>query len=318
MLAGEYSVLNGEKALAATIDAFLTATLEKAESLELRSNLWDKQKNYGHVSELISKDPYESCVARALAENPFKPFSLNVNSELQIRFGVGSSSALRLACTHVISNFIEPQSDKWKSATLSLLEQRQFQKRASGYDIATQVQGGIVEFHPVNRVKVNEQSFRALDFPAERLNSFIRPMVGPTGSPTGDLMEKTLHWLEKENRFADLDRRNRNLIDAFHKYFESDSIDTQSDLLTAVGRIRKFFVGSPNYPEWMNESHNLPGIDKTWSFKMTGAGGEDAVLLVGDPEKRSVGEKFFESKGWSPLPFKFSSQGLTLSEISDD
>ena len=59
MLAGEYSVLHGGKALAATIDAYLTATITDSQQAVLNSNLWSKSKTFAHLGELDQRDPYE-------------------------------------------------------------------------------------------------------------------------------------------------------------------------------------------------------------------------------------------------------------------
>jgi mevalonate kinase len=316
MLAGEYSVLHGEKALAATIDGYLTATIKHADNIQLGTNLWASKKSYHHLAELDIRDPFESCVANFLQNTNCHAFDLEIESELNLEYGVGSSSALRLACTYALAKYTGQEISAWDNATMSFLEQKNFQKKASGYDIATQAVGGVVQFHPESPEILDRKSVEKLNVAPEKLASIVQPMVGPEGSSTGALVLETLQWLEKENRFTELDRRNRNLIDAFYTYFsKSDNLD---ELILSTSQQRKFFRRAPNFPEWMAEALNVEGIDKSWSYKLTGAGGEDAVLIVGTADLRRPGEAFFLDRGWKKLPYQFTSNGLSLEEINGD
>ena len=142
MLAGEYAVLQGHTALACTVDARIQATIEPAAKSSLSSDLWDAPIDLAADAVNEEQQPLVSYVKQCRTDG--QAFHLRVTSEFPVTYGIGSSSAVGLASTAAINHFFDDHDD-WLPAKVHQT-QRQWQKRASGYDIATQYSGGVVFF----------------------------------------------------------------------------------------------------------------------------------------------------------------------------
>ena len=94
---------------------------------------------------------------------------------------------------------------------------------------------------------------------------------------------------------------------------DTDDTKTMSDLASAAGAQRSFLAESPHFPKSL-AAHlaALPGCDQTWSFKTTGAGGEDALLVFGRKADITAADSALRSLGWHPMPASFTGHGLRL------
>ena len=72
---------------------------------------------------------------------------------------------------------------------------------------------------------------------------------------------------------------------------------------------RTFISESPANPKRLLKGcEDLPGIDESWSIKTTGAGGEDALLVIGHKTDRIA--QFLEKKAWNKLSIQLGAKGL--------
>lgn len=307
MLAGEYAVLTGEPCVAITVPRYLNVTITPSATIAVHSDLWsqpllvDKQ---GRASDLrLAASPLGRAVLEIADRCP--PFALKVESDLRIKDGLGSSSALRLGVTWGLLSLAEktgPGSytadhELAKTAALRAIDlQRSQQGQASGYDVYTQLLGGLVRFQMPNkadRLPTNPAFARC-----------IHIYGGGRGAPTNAVMNNTLQGVKRKR--DQLNAYSRQAVECFLEF--AGAAVLPKDLPSAVAQLRSVFEQTAFYPNTLSDRLKLiPGCDLEWTFKTTGAGGEDAILLIGEIRDLTEAHQALISMGWkrldlNPLP----------------
>ncbi len=352
MLAGEYSVLKGGRSLASTLNCKLKLRLESVEknpdqnpsqlgvTVHLSSPIWSGPRSFElrtakHSQALIfegfsSDKPsslFETVVKEGLSQLSHSHLAqmatlrIAVEEALPLSDGVGSSSGLILASLGAIKG-LEKENfgpcEKWESAAMAFGVQRQFQGGiASGYDFATQVLGGLVVFSGT------AENWPGMLLGAKsksgQLNELIDIFCGGRGAPTTAQVGSTSEYFEKHSLWPRIIETQEKLIDLFAPALEENPpSETIFDLVGALVQARLPFVEGPHFPkDLFKELSNLPNFDKTWTCKTTGAGGEDAMLVIGSKMDRRVARDFFEARGWKKSSYLFSSDSLRImSDVS--
>lgn len=319
MLAGEYAVLRGGHSLAATLDCGMNVRVEwddQAAQWEINSTIWDEPKFVAddHTPQVDMLCRAVQVAARKVGMHGGKVF---VSSDIEIEHGIGSSSALRLGVCGAflaLKHGVDSQSlggiprDAMHTAW-SL--QSEAQGVASGYDIATQYAGGLVEFS--YEYSDNKWKPRWFKHPLNSLGEIVHIFVGGKGAPTASTTHTTSSWLEGFNRLDRLLETSEGLVDAFNIAIQWPTIGHLRKLIKSCAAIRSLFHGSPHFPASVAEAlSTVGGMDQTWSWKTTGAGGEDAVLLIGTAHDiRHAVSKLWEL-GWHRLDYGFSERGCSI------
>ncbi len=332
MLAGEYAVLLGGRALAVTLDKRLAVTAAARPAgfgARVTSDLWPEPRMLSDaalgVGRTTDGDPLLTAVAYGLKLFGLIDVEITVDSELRVSYGIGSSSALRLAVLLAL-NELSPPGARYSyldTARHAWLLQRDAQSLASGYDIATQLTGGLVEFRNPSARRPMVAGPTVLDpdqWPVEitrheRLlepaRELVHPFVGGRGAPTGQVTGETLVWLDQSGRLESLMFASEELVEAFYgalaERFDGMAL---ARLVAAVRDHRSVFSGSPHESEVLGDAlARLPGFDRSWSFKTTGAGGEDAILLIGEPTCLAQATDTLYRMGWDRLTARLSGDG---------
>lgn len=321
MLAGEYSVLKGEAALAITIDRYLNARISTNSTSEfvVTSNLWASPRICSPTRTEYDGDLLLDAVIQAARRYQQTGGTVVIESQLDIRHGLGSSSALRLAvfaglhCAQLRQKG-QPwtSAELWQAAEAALHHQRQNQSKASGYDIVTQATGGLVLWQMVPPWPGSIQSLTVQEDAASQI--FF--MVGGQGAPTTKTIASGSSWLDADpSRWSMLIALTRPLTEAFMAHFQNPSAATIAHLVAATAHHRQFWQMAPHFPAGIRDLlAQIPGLDQTWSWKPTGAGGEDALILVGPPQKLSPVFEVLQTQGWEALSYRIVQDGLSLME----
>jgi phosphomevalonate kinase len=329
MLAGEYTVLAGGAALAATIDRRLTVTVTHAPGLggcRVHSDLWAAPRlvEWG----MDGGEPLVAAVARGMRLYGVSDCEVAVRSELDPRHGVGSSAALRLGVMAALSAVGAPPRRRrgrtalWNAALEAFRLQREHQRQASGYDIATQVKGGLTLFTP-GHAAAGARGPVAEDWPGattsftrtemQALKELVHVYVGGAGAPTGPVLQDTLAWLDRSGRLPRLESATATLLAALGRALAGPSDASASGLARACAAHRAVFAGSPHFPEALAGGlAALAGESERWSFKTTGAGGEDALLLFGRRAALAPAHAYLAERGWHSLGAAFTSTGARV------
>ena len=309
MLSGEYSVLGGGRSLAFTVDKRLQVSVEtQALGVSVHSELWSEAKNL-HLTDTAPENPLLNSVHWAMKNWGIDCCRVEVRSHINVSDGLGSSSAVRLASLAALSRYAGRDDQLWDLARLAWQQQKLQQGFASGYDIASQTCGGLVLFEP----DYNNWPGQCQDLGWKRLESIVHVFVGGKGAPTDLVAGSTSQWLKDQGRWDSLNQYADILIDELVAY--NDGAANYNSVIEAVANHRRVFEDNLNFPIHIkNDLSSVSGFDKTWSFKTTGAGGEDSILLFGSENEIKDGVKKLKNLGWEKLNTSVSPQGLEIIE----
>ena len=313
MLAGEYAVLQGGACIACTVDRFLEVEVmgrTEGSGFLVASDLWPEVLNGDHLPALlVEEEPLLQLIATVRQHQPqLTDLALRVQSQLTVSHGLGSSSAVRLAALLALQNFKAETSPDllWECAREVWRLQQSQQGFASGYDVVTQSTGGLIRWQP----RPGEWPGTIAKLPSERLNSWVHVMVGGRGAPTTRIGSSTRLWLKAQNLTASLDALSAALVTAMWNY--CDDRQNWPDLCAVVRAHRNLFVDAPTFPRAILEAlRGQPGFDETWTFKTTGAGGEDAILLLGPRQDLQAAIQCMQALGWQELNALFTDAGAS-------
>lgn len=323
MLAGEYAVLRGGHALAVTVDRTMIIDVRhepNAKSWVIKSNIWDAPREVVDFKTPQS-DPLCRAVQAAAKRNGLYGGSVEIQSNIEIADGIGSSSALRLGiCSafHLIKNDRDPL--RQSGVAMDCIKQAwalqtENQGMASGYDIATQYAGGLVEF--TYQYDDNVWTPKWFKHDLETLKDYVHVFVGGNGAPTSSTLQTTASWLDSGVRFDRLIDTSENLVDAFLNAIRWPSVANYRRMIMCTAAQRGIFAAGPHFPLSVAEVlATLPGIDTKWSWKTTGAGGEDAILLIGSNSLIVLAEEALATLGWRRLNASFISSGIHIENLS--
>ncbi|MBP9708259.1 MAG: hypothetical protein KBD78_11495 [Oligoflexales bacterium] len=360
LLAGEYSVLFGGTALAATVNSCMQIQASSEDSLpnsaiRITSDLWTQPIAFDKEAWPLETNIVLSTLKNCLYFGRLQNLDLHIDTGIDHRHGFGSSSALRLGIIAAIKilakqkffknqKLIELNIDEKESIALRALEyQRADQTLASGYDIITQLMGGLIEYKSNSYLDIdafkhgafNQRASTTPSWPGvlrqdiskqtfDNLNRYFHVFVGGAGAPTKSSIQLCLEdFLEQEQKtpgFVDkYFHLSQDLIFSIssllnHKIAtENDSPHRGLDqLISILSRHRKLLETNRIFPlHLLHILEALPGFDKTWSFKTTGAGGEDAILLIGEAQDILAATEALKLSGWSYLPNIFSPLALS-------
>lgn len=327
MLAGEYAVLQGGAALASTIDAYLTVSAstvsekKDCDGFVVASDLWPEQMFIAaDAAAPVLNNPLLETVQFGMKQFGVVSGEIKVTSKLAVNFGVGSSSALRLGVLFALhalgtQHQAPDQERRWELARHGFKLQRQQQSFASGYDFATQLLGGTV--------LLRSHSSSTDDWPGmvgrfsslqPGLQTLVHPYVGGSGAPTKSVTLETMAWLTSKGHWPALNALSEELVEAFVAAIgDPENQAATQTLIQLCGAHGRLFAGSPHEPRQLLQLlQQLPGYNATWTFKTTGAGGEDAVLLVGHERDLSAPREALPRAGWKKLPHGFSNNAVQV------
>lgn len=360
MLAGEYSVLSPlGRSLAMTTSPRLTLDAQclsqGTPGLTLDSAYWPAPRHIPYAAmqnDTAERDWYERVAIAAYQQvipalMPPQPISIAVDRALEVSFGLGSSSALALACFSALTTLAKgaadaPLSDDVLTSCYDLVARtnRLGEPLASGYDLITQYEGGLVLATPFDdqfgRWPYRRQRVAA----GQNITEQLHVWVGGKGAPTTKIVGGVLANLKlgyepskarpASRRTADLwppggdwlsfcDLSDR-LVEQLHSFLQGDE-DRPSLLLMTLVKMHRQHLHSVQPPEFqplLEKLARLSGCDEDFTFKTTGAGGEDALLLIGPSDKLKKPAEVLAAHGWYRLPGQPTGQGLSVELLSGD
>ena len=290
MLCGEYSCLFGGKALSFAINRYLMVTKRpQTDIFSVYSDLLRKtfQWEPGKAGHTV----LEHTMGHLVKEYGLRPCHMEIYSELDPCFGFGSSSALRLGMTQAYG--------EENPMHLAYQMQKDFQSEASGYDVLTQSQGGLLVFQREESWPGNYRKYTEIN--EGFLSQNLTVLVGGKGAPTGALIRQTYPRLKGDEDFK---RVSDELVDLFLSCLLSDLKDL-SPLIRKIAEHQVFFHGTKSFPEDLFRGlEQLKGFGQSWTLKTTGSGGEDALLLIGDKKHTEGCLRFLLEKSWYPIDVK--------------
>lgn len=323
MLFGEYSVLWGQECLAFSLDRFMTidASRTEAKSVVIESDLWSE------LLELERGRPIPAfaeghlivpLIVRLQKQFSLTGLRLKISSGWDISDGLGSSSALSLGVCLAAASLSRPEIRDlkadfpgvlWDCARIAWENQVQQQGFASGYDIACQLMGGLMGF-----------SFTKEQWPAtvtaykhRKLSDYVQVFSGGRGAPTKGVGSKTIAWIEQNQlklKFIDLMNAAK---DSFLKVLSNEASNLEQIAIAKIAELRSILLPSPFFPLQLEDAlKTCRGFDRDFTYKTTGAGGEDAIILFGTPKHTEEARHKLASLGWHQLDINFPCHGASI------
>jgi mevalonate kinase len=317
MLAGEYGVLYGGSCLATTLDHQMVVLVSprRDEGFQLKSDLWPEPLTFDDISQIEGDEPAIASLRFGAETFGLTGAELKITSTLCGTSGFGSSSAVRLGVLLGLSSLAKGKSledhEIWSISQIAIEHQRSFQKNGSGYDFITQVKGGLLHIDFAGK----EPSVLRLAASKSRLSRYFHPMIGGVGNKTGGTVKSTLAWLQDKGKLGDFSKAMEKLVQAMLSLLvESDEALHLRRVLKTNRVVQSYIWRNPHYPDQiLSGLSELPGFGQDWTFKTTGAGGEDAILLIGIEQNLQGAFDLFEGRGWSRLKGAFSQSRASLS-----
>ena len=214
--------------------------------------------------------------------------------------GFGSSSAIRLGLLIALHSLKHrtPSSQEacWAMGKHAFQLQKSQQKIASGYDLATQLSGGLVHIQPTAEWpgKVTRLC------PPEIADSWLHFWRGGRGNPTGATIHSTTEFLKRTDGYEAFIQQMNRLVETLKNRLLG-AMDL-SYVIREAATCRMMMEPCPDFPTGLATGlKSLPGVDQTWTFKTTGAGGEDALLLIGEEHHLAPAFQYLRDHHWEPL-----------------
>lgn len=145
MLLGEYSVLQGKIALVATINKFVSITLNPRtdDIIFINSQLGRLTLNR---HEITLQAPFEFVLATLAFKNPPSGCNIIINSDFPPSLGLGSSAAVTVALLLALNCWLKKSLTKSKLWQEAIQIVHKVQKVGSGADCAASIFGGTIAF----------------------------------------------------------------------------------------------------------------------------------------------------------------------------
>lgn len=315
MLAGEYSILDGGTCLASTVNKSLTVSVgvSGTPAYRLQSDLWTEPMVFTELSQMDRVEPAISALRVGVDRFRLSEVAVDIKSNFDVSSGFGSSSAVTLGVLLVLAAFkkgAELGQDEVREITeLAIQLQRQHQGRASGYDFLTQSTGGVIRID----YKSGEPKVDSLNGLSDGLNAYFYPMIGGQGDITRLSMNSTYGWLREQGRMTTFHTLMKNVVGAMESLLGQKE-GALKDVIDENRALQSFMQNSPNYPrDTIQTLLDVRGCHEEWTFKTTGAGGEDALLLIGEKQDLRPAFEALSDRGWSRLEDAFGKQGPVFS-----
>lgn len=305
MLNGEYSCLFGHKALALTLNRFMHFYYEPSTEKEwgIDSDFYPKILE-GPLNELLFDQPND-LLLQALSfyqqKTSCSPFKIQIKSKIKPSYGLGSSSALRLGLAMICLNIPSIHDHRIADAIdLGWQSQKNSQGAASGYDLITQAYAGLVE----SQTQQNKTQFT---FTKQTLSTSTKPhelidiFVGTEGAPTSSQLNNTLAELTENKQLQHLILVQEALLPLWKIFLNGE---WSPEFCSYLLKKQQIFLQCSNYPQKIHQAlSQISNFGKNFVYQLTGAGGEDAILLMGPERQKAFGT--MQNLGFKKLDWTF-------------
>lgn len=150
-LFGEHAVVYGEPAIACAIDLRTSVTATRSGSIKISSDI-------GTTGLDFEKHPYVSAAIRKLGEGSPLNVSINIESDIPVGAGLGSSAAVSIATLSAINLEFGLGYDRYELADMGHEIEKEVQGAASPTDTFVSTLGGIIQIPARKRLESLECS----------------------------------------------------------------------------------------------------------------------------------------------------------------
>ena len=271
ILFGEHFVVFGNRAILGAIDKYATVTSEKTstDNILISSSLGQTSIRKDEITNNVEKKfrPFFYIAKKIINDNNFdKGISINIESEIPIGAGLGSSSACCVAAAASISNlFDKPKNED--ILQLAIDAEKTIFPNTSGADCTVSVFGGIIEYQKdkgFSKIET-EHDFNFLVVDSEQIHS------------TEKVVNQVKQFKEENNQiFLELCNEEERLISKASDAMKANDLDTVGKCM-AQNQIFLEQIGVSNdvLLEIIKEIEKI-----TFGAKITGAGDGGCIIAL--------------------------------------
>jgi len=294
MLYGEHAVVYGSPCIVTAVDQRVRVSVEPNGEGEIHVCSPNVGLDEYHKSiERLGKDDVpksmqfvEYLVKRFYADNNLKQgIRISTESDFSTQFGFGSSAAVVVALSKVLTQYFNIKMDKKQIFDLSYQAVLDVQGVGSGFDVAASVYGGTIYY--VTPGTVIESIYEG-ELPM---------MVGYTGvkADTPTLIRQVAELKRNEawvdSVFSDITM----LVDQAKNYFKSNDFVQLGKLMNKNQKLLSTLNVSST--ELNNLIKSAMGAG-AYGAKLSGAGGGDCMIAFGDSQYiQKIGEAIEQARG---------------------
>ena len=309
---GEYAIMKeGNNAIIAAVNRYLSAKIEASKTLEIISDFGNLREDNFEISDLIYvKEAYN--VAKdylELKDIDIKTFKMVIESELNakenLKYGFGSSGVVVVAVIDAILKFHEIELDKLSLFKLAVVSQYRMGKLSSGGDLASAIYGKIIHYRRYNLDNVSKdvksvlKPWTNLEINYIGLDEDIHVGFTNKSHETNDALIKLKEFSKQDNYATFIEKGNQIVLD-----FLSDK-----DIAKAINNYRTWMLDLENNLNYKIEIKRLSDLidsakELGLSAKISGSGGGDCGIAIGQ-----VDQDVLKSK-WSELGIEYIEEAI--------
>jgi mevalonate kinase len=299
ILFGEHFVVYGVKAILCAIDKRITVTAETIEEnkISIKSNIGNLELEPNKkISEINSPLKPFYYLANKLIKNQNTGIQINVESDIPLGVGLGSSSACCVAGAAAISRLFKKTS-KEEILKLAIEAEKTIFENTSGADCTVCTYGGIMEYD-------KKKGFRKIEsepnFHLVIANSNIE-------HSTKSVVENVSQFKQKdENVFSTLCEKESKLVQEVLELLKENDIRKLGEKISENQEYLEI-IGISN-----DKLRNMIQIGQSKSFgaKITGAGGGGCIFALTDESNLDETMSQFKNKNYDCFSVKIDFKGL--------
>ena len=299
ILFGEHFVVHDVKAILCAIDKRVTVIAEtiKENKILIKSNIDSLELEPGkEISEINSPLKPFYYLADKLIKNQNTGIEINVESDIPLGVGLGSSSACCVAGAAAISGLFKKIS-KEQVLELAIEAEKTIFENTSGADCTVCTYGGIMEYGKLEGFKKIESK---PNFQLVIANSNIE-------HSTKSVVEKVRQFKEKdEEQFSVLCDKESKLVDNVLELLKEDNIEKLGKKMTENQQYLED-IGISN--EKLREMIQI-GENQSFGAKITGAGGGGCIFALTNDSNLEQTMKQFKNEKFDCFSVKIDFKGL--------
>jgi mevalonate kinase len=308
MLFGEHAVVHGRPCIVTAVDARMRVFLKKRKDNKIVVNIPDLNlKNYIVSTEDLDK-PCKKEIKFVLTaiKNFFEKYQIKsgleieTKSEFSMKFGLGSSSAVTVATIKGLSKLFGIKMRNKELFDLAYKTVLDIQKVGSGFDLAAAIYGGTLYFvtggKVIKKIKIRN----------------IPVIVGYTGikADTATLVKMINRKLKKNPQ------KINKIFDEIGRIVNLAKVEIKDSNWKRVGELMN--LNQDLLRELDVSSQELENLIKAaldsgaYGAKLSGAGGGDCMIAIGDEKNFSKIKMAMEKAGGKIIEMKIPAEGVKI------
>ena len=299
ILFGEHFVVYGVKAILCAINKRITVTAETIEEnkISIKSNIGSLELEPGkEISEINSPLKPFYYLANKIRENQNVGIQINVESDIPLGVGLGSSSACCVAGAAAISGLFKKLS-KEQILEFAIEAEKTIYENTSGADCTVCTYGGIMEYDKKNGFNKIESE---PNFHLVIANSKIE-------HSTKSVVEGVKKFKEKdEDAFSTLCNKELKLVEEVLEFLKENNISKLGNKITENQEYLET-IGISN--DKLREMVQI-GQNKSFGAKITGAGGGGCIFALTDESNLEETLNQFRDEDFDCFSVKIDFKGL--------